>query len=55
MNRGQVFDDQAVAAALLDRLLHRATVLHIDGDSYRMRAHRVRLEQTRKGVTAGSH
>jgi len=23
---GQVFDDQAVAAAMLDRLLHRATV-----------------------------
>ncbi len=51
---GQVFDDQAVAAAVLDRLLHRATVLHIEGESYRMRAHRVRLEQTRKGVIAGS-
>ncbi len=52
---GQVFDDQAVAAAMLDRLLHRATVLHIEGESYRMRSHRVRLEQTRKGVIAGSH
>jgi DNA replication protein DnaC len=48
---GQIFDDPMVAAAMLDRLLHRCTVLQIDGDSYRMRAHRARIETLRKGVT----
>ena len=36
---GQVFADPVVAAAIVDRLLHRATVLNIRGRSYRMRAH----------------
>ena len=34
---GEIFEDTTVAAAVLDRLLHRATVVHIDGESYRMR------------------
>jgi DNA replication protein DnaC len=43
-NRGfgewdQVFGDSVVAAALLDRLLHHATVLQIEGSSYRLRQH----------------
>lgn len=50
---GKVFDDPMVAAAMLDRLLHRSVVLNITGDSYRMRSHRVRAEATRKMV-AGS-
>jgi DNA replication protein DnaC len=49
---GQIFDDPMVAAAMLDRLLHRSTVLQIDGDSYRMRAHRARVESLRKGMTS---
>lgn len=36
---GQVFADQTVATAILDRLLHHATVVNIKGASYRMRAH----------------
>ena len=36
---GQVFADQTVATAILDRLLHHATVVNIKGSSYRMRAH----------------
>jgi DNA replication protein DnaC len=48
---GKVFDDDAVvAAALLDRLLHRSVVLNIEGESYRMRSHRARAEATRKAV-----
>lgn len=35
----QVFGDGVVAAALLDRLLHHATVVHIEGSSYRLRQH----------------
>jgi DNA replication protein DnaC len=37
---GQVFADPVVAAAILDRLLHHATVINIKGKSYRMRAHK---------------
>ncbi len=48
---GKIFDDPMVAAAMLDRLLHRSVVFNIDGDSYRMRAHRARTEHLRKGVT----
>jgi DNA replication protein DnaC len=47
---GKIFDDPMVAAAMLDRLLHRSVVFNIDGDSYRMRAHRARSETIRKGV-----
>jgi DNA replication protein DnaC len=44
---GKIFDDPMVAAAMLDRLLHRSVVFNIDGDSYRMRAHRARSERFR--------
>ena len=48
---GKVFnDDPMVAAAMLDRLLHRSVVLNIDGESYRMRPHRARADATRKAV-----
>jgi hypothetical protein len=47
---GQIFDDPMVAAAMLDRLLHKSVVLQIDGESYRMREHRARAEALRKGV-----
>jgi DNA replication protein DnaC len=43
-----------VAAALLDRLLHRSVVLNIEGQSYRMRAHRARAEAVRKAVNGGA-
>ena len=49
---GEIFEDTTVAAAILDRLLHHATVLQIDGDSYRMRGHRARLQQLRQAVAA---
>jgi DNA replication protein DnaC len=43
-NRGfsewaEVFGDPVVATALLDRLLHHAVVVHIEGASYRLRQH----------------
>jgi DNA replication protein DnaC len=41
---GELFDDATVAAAMLDRLLHRATVIQIPGESYRLRAHRARAD-----------
>jgi DNA replication protein DnaC len=36
---GEVFGDPVVATALLDRLLHHAVVIQIEGSSYRMREH----------------
>lgn len=36
---GQVFADQVVASAIVDRLIHNAVVVNIRGRSYRMRAH----------------
>jgi DNA replication protein DnaC len=50
---GEIFEDTTVAAAILDRLLHRASVLHIDGESYRMRGHREKLKGLREGVAGG--
>jgi DNA replication protein DnaC len=46
---GKIFDDPMVAAAMLDRLLHRSVVLNITGESYRMRAHRARADKLRRG------
>ncbi len=36
---GDVFSDTVVATALLDRLLHHAVVVQIEGSSYRLRQH----------------
>lgn len=36
---GDVFGDPVVATALLDRLLHHAVVVQIEGSGYRMREH----------------
>jgi IstB-like ATP binding protein len=34
---GEVFNDQILATAILDRLLHHATTVNIKGESYRLR------------------
>jgi len=47
---GEIFDDPMIAAAMLDRLLHRSVVLQIEGESYRMRAHRARAERLRQAA-----
>lgn len=36
---GEVFGDPVVATALLDRLLHHAVVVQVEGASYRLRQH----------------
>jgi DNA replication protein DnaC len=48
---GAIFEDTTVAAAILDRLLHHATVLSITGDSYRMRRHRDAIASLRPALT----
>jgi len=52
---GQVLGDNTLAAALLDRLLHRSVVINIPGDSYRLRDHQARTDNLRRathGATA---
>ena len=46
--------DPMLAAAALDRLLHRGVIVAIDGPSYRMRAHQQRAEALRKAATAST-
>ena len=49
---GEIFADTTIAAAMLDRLLHRSVVINITGDSYRMRAHRARSRKLSRGGDA---
>ncbi|MGW5341363.1 IS21-like element helper ATPase IstB [Rhodococcus sp. LW-XY12] len=48
---GEVLGDTTVAAAMLDRLLHRSVVLNLDGNSYRLRDHHARAEKLRRATT----
>jgi DNA replication protein DnaC len=34
---GEIFGDDAVATAMIDRLIHHAEILSMKGDSYRLR------------------
>jgi len=42
--------DPMLAAAALDRLLHRGVIVAIDGPSYRMRAHQQRADTLRQAT-----
>ena len=48
---GEILGDTTVAAAMLDRLLHRSVVLNLDGDSYRLRDHHARTDKLRRTTT----
>ncbi len=48
---GEILGDTTVAAAMLDRLLHRSVVLNLDGDSYRLRHHQTAADQLRQATT----
>jgi len=45
---GEVFGDEVVAAAMIDRLVHHAEVLTLTGESYRTRARRELLAKDTK-------
>ena len=50
---GDIFGDQVVATALLDRLLHHAQVVQIEGSCYRLREHAALVPETsRPGMPA---
>jgi DNA replication protein DnaC len=46
--------DPMLAAALIDRLLHRGIIVGIDGPSYRMRSHQARADALRKAAAHGT-
>lgn len=46
---GEIFGDNVIAAALLDRLLHHAIVVEIEGHSYRLREHAELVPESMKG------
>ena len=49
---GEILGDTTVAAALLDRLLHRSVVLDITGESYRLRDHHARTDRLKRANRA---
>lgn len=49
---GEVFGDPVVATALLDRLLHHAVVIPIEGSSYRMREHAALVPENIRNAAA---
>lgn len=51
---GHILGDDMLAAAMLDRLLDRSMVIHLDGDSYRLRSHHARAEQLRQATRPGN-
>lgn len=48
---GEILGDTTVAAAMLDRLLHRSVVITLDGASYRLRHHHAAADELRRATT----
>ncbi|WP_405219010.1 IS21-like element helper ATPase IstB [Agrococcus sp. Ld7] len=48
---GEILGDTTVAAAMLDRLLHRSVVVTLDGASYRLRNHHAAADELRRATT----
>ena len=44
---GDIFSDSTIAAAMLDRLLHRSVVFTITADSYRLRSYQAQARKHR--------
>ena len=51
---GEILGDTTVAAAMLDRLLHRSVVITLDGASYRFRNHTAASDKLRR-ITTGTN
>jgi len=45
---GEIFQDQVIAAAVLDRILHHSTTINIKGESYRLK------ERKKQGIKIGN-
>jgi len=47
---GEIFQDPKIANAILDRVLHHATVINIVGDSYRLKNHFTSEERSKVDI-----
>ena len=47
---GEIFADHTIAAAMLDRLLHKSVVFTITGDSYRLRSNQAQARKHRRAA-----
>ena len=52
---GEILGDSVIASAILDRLLHHATVFSIRGESYRLREKRKELVKEKKKEVIGHY
>ena len=52
---GEILGDSVIASAILDRLLHHATVFSIRGESYRLREKRKELVKEKKKEVIGRY
>ena len=50
---GEILGDRVIATALLDRLLHHAVVIQIEGNSYRLREHASLMPENLKAAVSG--
>jgi DNA replication protein DnaC len=48
---GEIFGDEVVAAAMIDRLVHHATILALKGDSYRLKGRGVDTRPPASGLS----
>lgn len=46
-NWGKILEDNVLAAAIIDRLIHHAEIFYIDGSSYRLKD---KLKKERSGT-----
>jgi DNA replication protein DnaC len=51
---GEIFGDEVMAAALIDRLLHHCHIVNVRGNSYRMRHHATTNQAAERGGSRGS-
>jgi DNA replication protein DnaC len=49
---GEIFGDEVMAAALIDRLVHHCHIVNIRGNSYRLRQHAELARRLHAGPTA---
>jgi len=50
---GEIFGDDVVAAAMIDRLVHHAEIIALKGDSYRLKNHDLDARPTPRPTDAG--
>jgi DNA replication protein DnaC len=49
---GEIFGDDTVATAMIDRLVHHAEILSLKGDSYRLKNHDLGTRPARQSTEA---